>query len=72
MTSAKNTLPSDENLLLTSKEVAALLKIQVKSLANQRNKYKSQIPFIRISKTAVRYKLADVLNFLNKNTVVQS
>lgn len=54
--------------LLTPVETADLLKLSVGHLANLRSQQKG-IPYIKVGGNAVRYRLADILDWLDDNTV---
>lgn len=53
--------------LLTTAEVADLLKVSKKTLIQDRATSRN-IPFIRILNKSIRYKLEDIQHYLLKNT----
>ncbi len=54
--------------LLTDKETAALLGLKTSSLAVWRCSGKYPLPFVKVGRL-VRYKLDDVLRFIEQRTV---
>jgi predicted DNA-binding transcriptional regulator AlpA len=48
--------------LLTAREVAALLKVRVKRV------YELGLPTVRLSSRSIRYRLSDVLKWIDKRT----
>lgn len=64
-----NTAAVDLDLepLLTAKELAAHTKQSVQTLAQQRMEGRG-IPYVTIGR-AIRYKLSDVIDHIEKNTV---
>ena len=59
-------MPTSRNLLLTTKEVAALLGLHPTTLRIARSKHSLNLPFVRIG-GAIRYLLADVEAYLARN-----
>jgi Helix-turn-helix domain len=54
--------------LMTTQEVAKLLRMTPNSLKTARNRNTILIPFVQVSKTRVLYKRSDVLAWLEANT----
>ncbi len=70
MATATLTLPSAP--LLTRDEAAAILQVSPQTLANWATTGRGGLPFVRLSKRAVRYRVADVERFLADRTVTST
>ena len=53
--------------LLPPKKAAALLNIAVQTLAVWRHRGKKDLPYIRLSPRAIRYRMPDIRTFLEEN-----
>ena len=58
--------------LLTREEAAAYLGVATQTLSNWATTGKVALPFIRLSPRAVRYRQADLDNFLAERTVTHT
>lgn len=67
MATATLTLPSAP--LLTRQEAAAFLGVSPQTLANWATTGRGRIPFVRVSKRAVRYRMSDLERWLQARTV---
>lgn len=62
-------LPPIKRTLLTAREAADYLGVQVQTLAVWRSRNKRQnLPFVRVGK-AIRYRLADLERWIDERTV---
>ncbi|MGX5174922.1 helix-turn-helix domain-containing protein [Aliikangiella sp. IMCC44653] len=55
-------------ILVSSDEAAKILKLRPATLSQMRWRGDMRIPYVKLGK-AVRYKLADIEAFINKNTI---
>jgi hypothetical protein len=70
MVAKKKHLPAEvDSQLLTTEEVARLLRMQPQSLRAQRQRRRSPIPYIRIGDRHVLYRLSDVQRYLAEHEV---
>jgi len=65
----RKVLPSEAGGLLTRAQVAALLGVQVQSIAAREARGKPLLPKIKISGIAVRYRMSDFQKMLAERTV---
>lgn len=61
-------LEKQQDRYLTSKETSFITGISLGTLANNRSARKG-IPYVKISDRSVRYKLSDVLAYMNHNRI---
>ncbi len=59
--------PHDEETLLTEEEVSQMTKLSLSTLRAHRQKGKG-LPYVKIGK-AVRYRMSDILEYIEKHTV---
>jgi hypothetical protein len=61
---------SFKDVLLTRREAAEILSISWKALANWVcRKYAYNLPVVKLKGGEVRYRLSDIIDFINKNTI---
>jgi len=58
----------DELKLLTTKQVSALLGVSEQTLAIWRSNKRYNLPYVKVGRY-VRYKAADVMDFVRRRTV---
>jgi excisionase family DNA binding protein len=58
-----------ESDLLTRAEAAAFLNIKPQTLACWASTHRVELPFVRIGKRTVRYRLSDLQRFVDRSTV---
>ena len=56
-------------LLVSEKKAAALIGVSGGMLIAGRFRKKPVLPFVRIGKRAIRYRLTDIHNYIDRNTV---
>jgi hypothetical protein len=63
---------SPEPLLVSEKEAARLLGVSVAMLVANRFRGQPLLPFVRLGKRAIRYRLADIEALIGQKTVAGS
>ena len=58
---------TDQDKLLTRKQAAELLHCKESTLATWKSTKRYSLPYIKIGKN-IRYKLSDIITFIEKNT----
>jgi hypothetical protein len=56
-------------LLVSEKKAAQLIGVSGAMLIAGRFRKKPVLPFVRIGKRAIRYRLTDIHNYIDRNTV---
>jgi hypothetical protein len=56
-------------LLVSEKKAAALIGVSGAMLVAGRFRKKPVLPFVRIGKRAIRYRLTDIHSYIDRNTV---
>jgi hypothetical protein len=56
-------------LLVSEKKAAKLIGVSGAMLIAGRFRKKPVLPFVRIGKRAIRYRLTDIHNYIDRNTV---
>jgi Helix-turn-helix domain len=65
-------LEAADHRLLDTADAAELLSVSPQYLTDLRSKGTSFVPFVRVSRGAIRYRLGDLVQFINSRTERQT